>query len=51
MLEVLYHRAKFGGSRITAKNVKFLSVHLFVHHALKRQLYGQFHHEGLRVQN
>ena len=35
MLEVLYHRAKFGGARISpaagvAKNVEFLSVCLFV---------------------
>ena len=35
MLEVLYHRAKFGGARISpaaraAKNVEFLSVCLFI---------------------
>ena len=35
MLEVLYHRAKFGGARISpaagvAKNVEFFSVCLFV---------------------
>jgi len=49
MLEALYHRAKFGGARISlaagvAKNVKFfvclfvcLSVRLSVRHAFERQ--------------
>ena len=61
MLEVLYHRAKFGGARISpaagvAKNVEFilsvcLSVWLFVHHAFERQsLCAQFRHEGVGVQ-
>ena len=38
MLEVLYHHAKFGGARIspaavTATNVEFFFVCLFVRHA------------------
>jgi len=45
MLEVLYHRAKYGGARLSpaaeaAKNVEFfvcLSVCLFVRHAFERQ--------------
>jgi len=45
VLDVLYHRAKFGGARISpaagvAKNVEFifvcLSVCLFVRHAFER---------------
>ena len=41
MLEVLYHRAKFGGARISpaagvAKNVEFF-VCLSVRHAFERQ--------------
>ena len=39
MLEALYHHAKFGGAQIspaavTATNVEFFFVCLFVHHAL-----------------
>ena len=42
VLEVLYHRAKFGGARISpatgaAKNVDFLSVCLSVRHTCGRQ--------------
>ena len=63
MLEVLYHRAKFGGARISpaagvAKNVElsFLSVCLFVclyvRLAFERQrLCARFRHEGVGVQN
>ena len=57
MLEVLYHRAKFGGARISpaagvAKNVEFfLSVCLSVRHAFERQsLCARFRHEGDGVQ-
>jgi len=58
VLEVLYHRAKFGGARISpaagvAKNVEFfcLSVCLFVRHAFERQrLCARFRHEGVGVQ-
>jgi len=57
MLEVLYHRAKFGGARISpaawvAKNVEFfVSVCLSVHHAFKRQrLCARFCHEVVGVQ-
>ena len=59
MLEVLYHRAKCGGARISpaagvAKNVEFfvcLFVCLFVRHAFERQsLYARFRHEGVGVQ-
>ena len=52
MLEVLYHRVKFGGDRISpaagvAKNVEFLSVR----HAFERQrLFARFRHEGVAVQ-
>ena len=57
MLEVLYHRAKFGGARISpaagvAKNVEFvfLSVCLFVRHAFERQsLCIRFRHEAVGV--
>jgi len=59
VLEALYHRAKFGGARITpaagaAKNVEFfvgLSVCLFVRHAFERQrLCARFRDEGVGVQ-
>jgi len=57
MLEVLYHRAKFGWARISpavgvAKNVEFfLSVCLSVRHAFERQsLCARFRHEGVGVQ-
>ena len=60
VLEVLYHRAKFGGARISsaagvAKNVDFLfvclSVGLFVSHAFERQRScARFRHEGVGVQ-
>jgi len=59
MLQVLYHHAKFGGTRISpaagvAKNVAFLSVCLFVclsvRHAFERQrLCARFCHEGVGV--
>ena len=55
MLEVLFHRAKFGGARISpaagmAKNVEIF-VCLFVRHAFERQrLCVQFRHEGVGVQ-
>ena len=50
MLEVLYHRAKFGAARISpaagvAKNVEFF-VCLSVRHAHERR----FRHEGVGVQ-
>ena len=60
MLEVLYHRAKFGRARIspavgTAENVEFL-VCLFVRHAFERQrpifgrlLHVKFHPMGATV--
>ena len=53
MLEVLYHRAKFDGARISpaavaAKNVEFF-VCLFV--CFERQrLCAPFRHEGVAVQ-
>jgi len=59
VLEVLYHRAKFGRARISpaagmAKNVEFfvcLSVCLFVRHAFERQsLCARFRDEGVGVQ-
>ena len=59
MLEVLYHRAKFGGAWIspatgTAENVELfvcLSVCLSVRHAFERQrLCARFRHEGVGVQ-
>jgi len=59
VLEVLYHRAKFGGARISpaaqaAKNVVCLSVCLsvrFVRHAFERQrLCARFRHEGVGLQ-
>jgi len=56
VLEVLYHRAKFGGARISpvawaAKTLSFLSVCLFVRHAFERQrLCTRFRHEGVGVQ-
>ena len=57
MLEVLYHRAKFGGARISpaagmAKNVEFfLSVCLSVRHAFERKtLCARFRHEDIGVQ-
>ena len=59
MLEVLYHHAKFSGARISpaagvAKNVAFsvyLSICLFVHHAVGRQrMFTRFRHEGVGVQ-
>jgi len=55
MLEVLYHRAKFGGAWIspaagTVKNVA-LSLGLFVRHVFERQrLCARFRHEGVAVQ-
>ena len=59
MLEVLYHRATFGGALISlaagaAKNVEFLSVCmfvcLFVRHAFERQrLFARFRREGVGV--
>ena len=57
MLEVLYHRAKFGGARISpaagaAKHVEFfcLSVCLFVRHAFERpRLCVRFRYEGVGV--
>ena len=58
MLEVLYHHANFGGTRISpasgvAKNVEFfvcLSVCLFVRHAFERQrLCARFRYEGVGV--
>ena len=56
--EVLYHHAKFGGSRISpaagvGKNVELfcLFVCLFVRHAFERQrLCARFRHEGVGVQ-
>ena len=54
MLEVLYHRAKFGGARISpaagvAKNEFFC---LFVRHAFERQrLCARFRHEGVEYRN
>ena len=59
MLEVLYHRAKFGGARISpavgaAKNVEFfLYVSLFVRHAFeqRQRLCARFRHEGVGLQN
>jgi len=61
VLEVLYHRAKFGGARISpaagaAKNIELfcLSVCLFclsVRHAFERQRLGaRFRHEGVEMQ-
>ena len=56
MLEVLYHRAKFGVAQISpaagvAKNVEFLSVCLFVRHAFEHQrLCARFRYEGVGVQ-
>ena len=57
MVEVLYHRAKFGRARISpaANNVEFffvcLFVCLFVRHAFERQsLCARFRHEGVGVQ-
>ena len=59
MLEVLYHRAKFGGARISlaagvAKNVKFfvcVFVCLSVRHTFERQsLCARFRHEGVGPQ-
>ena len=59
MLEVLYHRAKFGEARISpaagaAKNVEFfvcLSACMFVRHVFERQsLCARFRHEGVGVQ-
>jgi len=55
VLEVLYHRAMFGGARISpatwaAKNVEFfcLFVCLSVHHAFERQrLCARFLREGV----
>ena len=55
MLEVLYHRAKFGGARISpaagvAENVEFF-VCLSVRHAFERQkLCARFRYEGVGVQ-
>jgi len=55
VLDVLYHRAKFGGARISpaagvAKNVEFF-VCLFVRHAFERQkLCARFRYEGVGVQ-
>ena len=57
MLEVLYHRAKFGGTWISPaagaiKNVEFvcLSACLSVRHAFERQrLCARFPHEGVGV--
>ena len=55
MLEVLYHRAKFGGTQISpaagaAKNVEFF-VCLSVRLAFERQrLFARFRHEGVGVQ-
>ena len=54
----VYHRAKFGGARISpaagaAINVEFfcLCVCLSVRHACERQkLCARFRHEGVRVQ-
>jgi len=54
MLEVLYHRAKFGGARVSpvagvAKKVEFFC--LSVRHACECQrLCAQFRHEGVGVQ-
>jgi len=59
VLGILYHRAKFGGARISpaagaAKNVEFfvcLFVCLFVRNAFERQrLCARFRHEGVGVQ-
>ena len=56
VLEVLYHHAKFGGARISpaagvAKKLSFLSVCLFVHHAIERQrLCARFRYQGVGVQ-
>jgi len=50
VLKVLYHRAKFGGARIT---VEFfcLSVCVFVCHAFECQsLCVRFRHKGVGVQ-
>ena len=59
MLEVLYHRVKFGGARIlpaarAAKNVEFfcLSVCLFVRQAFERQsLCARFPMKALEYRN
>ena len=56
VLEVLYHRAKFGGVRISPppgwpKMLSFLSVCVFVRHNFERQrLCARFRHEGVGVQ-
>jgi len=56
MLKVLYHRAKFGGARISpaagaTKTLSFLFVCLSVRHAFERQsLCARFRHEGVGVQ-
>ena len=60
MLEVLYHRAKFGGAHISRaagapKNVEFfvsLFVCFFVRHAFERQRScARFRHGGLEYRN
>jgi len=56
VLEVLYHHAKLGGTRISpaaaaAKGVEFLSVRQFVRHAFEcNSLCARFRHEGVRMQ-
>ena len=54
MLEILYHHAKFGGTRISpaAGVVKNFVRHAFcVRHAFERQsLFARFRHEGVGVQ-
>ena len=56
MLEVLCHRAKFGGARISpaagaAKTVEFFLVCLCVHDAFERQgLCTRFRHECVGLQ-
>jgi len=57
VLEVIYHRAKYGRARISpaagvAKSLSFLSVCLSVfRHAFERQrLCARFRHEGVGVQ-
>jgi len=56
VLEVLYHRAKFGGAGILPvagrpKTLSLLSVCLFVRHAFERErLCAWFRHEGGEVQ-
>jgi len=52
-VEVLYHRAKFGGARISptaeaAKNVEFLSVCPFVLHAFDK-LYSPYNGSIIKI--